>query len=490
MPENKEKTLDQKQDEIPDFKNFKQNPRYQELEKKKSKKGFTSVFLAIFIIFLVAFSSLTVFILVYPQSRISRTIVNNTYLKNLINLDQNSEESRPINDLIGSEPVINNLEFTQSRNSLTVADVVKKSLPSVLSISLRSKSLEENKLSPDLTAGTGFIVDESGLVISNKHVISMVCNQGIDNLDIVGLDKEGQILELEILSIDPVEDIAILKIKNPENKIFTPVEIFDSENLTLGQEVIAVGNVLGQLQNTVTRGIVSGLNRTFKTSLTDQCTGKRFEADNLIQTDAAINKGNSGGPLFNSSGQLIGVNTLASNEAQNLGLAIPSSSIKNVINSFLENGKITRSTTSLKTVSINPLLQGQNGWIPTSYGEIIYTLEPDQNAVQENSPESIAGLSEGDIILEMNEEKLIYSYSNPSPFKRAILNQPAGEEITLKVLKAKNSNKDSFEYENSTKEIKLILNSVSFNLEKSKIETIDYSKQNQDFKDKKEVKES
>ena len=78
MPENKEKTLDQKQDNIPDFKNFKQNPRYQEFEKKKSKKGFTSVFLAIFIIFLVAFSSLTVFILVYPQSRISRTIVNNT----------------------------------------------------------------------------------------------------------------------------------------------------------------------------------------------------------------------------------------------------------------------------------------------------------------------------------------------------------------------------------------------------------------------------
>jgi S1-C subfamily serine protease len=97
---------------------------------------------------------------------------------------------------------------------------------------------------------------------------------------------------------------------------------------------LAVGNVLGELQNTITSGIVSGLNRSFETDLVDPCTETSFQADNLIQIDAAINRGNSGGPLFNASGQLIGMNTLGTTDSENIGLAIPSVVIRTALESF------------------------------------------------------------------------------------------------------------------------------------------------------------
>jgi S1-C subfamily serine protease len=198
-------------------------------------------------------------------------------------------------------------------------------------------------LAQDLTAGTGFFVDDSGLVFSNKHVVAAVCTKGIGSLQITGLNHQEIAYDLELLSIDPIEDIAILRVVNaPEEEVFQPVELANSENLQLGQDVIAIGNVLGELQNTVTRGIISGLNRSFQTSLVDQCTNTEFEADSLIQTDAAINRGNSGGPLFNASGQLIGMNTLGTTDAENIGLSIPSSTIKNVVDTFRENEKIIR----------------------------------------------------------------------------------------------------------------------------------------------------
>lgn len=462
-----------------DFANFGYNPDLVK-DNTKIKSSKLSLFLAFLVIVLLLFSGLTVFILIYPQSRVSQFLVQNSFLNELIDLDQNPEENRtkPINQLIGTDLNLNNLEFASSRSNLTVAQVIERNLPSVLSISIRDKNIDISSSDSELTAGTGFLIDSSGVLVSNRHVLSVACQQGTAGIDILGINQDGDFFELEILSIDPVYDLAILKIKTETEQNFPAIELFNSQNLQLGQDVLAIGNVLGQLQNTVTRGIVSGLNRTFNTNLKDPCTNQNFIADNLIQTDAAINRGNSGGPLFNSSGQLIGINTLASDKAENLALAIPSSSIKRSVNSFLENGKITSLRTSLESVAINQLLQQENIWLPVNYGQLIYSQDDNIPAVKEDSPEYKAGLREGDIILKINNQELRSTNRNPRPLERFLRTQEnINQKLTLEVLKAKESNEDNFLYEKEPIEIEIEFEVIFFNTESNRIEKFNKNKE-------------
>lgn len=450
---------------------------------KNLKKGFSffSLFSAFIIIILVVFSALSVYILVYPRGKVSQFLVQNTYLKELIDLDQENQEEtkKPINQLIGTDLNLNNLEFASSRGNLTVSQVIEKNLPSVFSVSIRDKGTVATSSASELSAGTAFVVDKNGILITNRHVVSVACKQGLENLDIIGINQAGEFFELEILSIDPVYDLAILRIKNQNNQTkFQAVDLSDSQNLQLGQDVLAIGNVLGQLQNTVTRGIISGVHRTFKTSLKDTCTDKEFLAQDLIQTDASINRGNSGGPLFNSSGQLIGINTLASDKGENIALAIPSAAIKRSFNSFLEYNKITSLTTDLQTVPINTLLQKENVWIPINYGELIYS-QTDTLAVKKDSLEEKAGLKEGDIILEIDNQKLKYNINNPNPLTRFLYAQQDINKIfTLKVLKSKESDKNAFTYEKEPVEIKIKFNAIYFDLQKNSIEVISQETKN------------
>lgn len=175
--------------------------------------------------------------------------------------------------------------------------------------------------------GTGFIVSEDGLVVTNKHVVSQT------DATYKVVTKEGDEYEVQEISRDPNNDLAILRINATGLK---PVTLGDSENLKVGQFVIAIGTALGEFRHTVTTGVISGLGRGIVAG--SALEGYVERLDNVIQTDAAINPGNSGGPLLNSAGQVIGVNVAVAQGAENIGFAIPIDILKSSLEEFEKSG--------------------------------------------------------------------------------------------------------------------------------------------------------
>lgn len=418
------------------------------------------------LLFIVTVLVLVSFLL--PNTSIGIWLNKNTFLKELAPKNQTNLSSiQKSSSSSSSDATINSEQFLfqAGTNPKSTIQIIEDSLPSVLSISLKSKGDGIN-LSQDLSAGTGYIVTSDGLVVTNKHVVSIICKNDADRIQISGLTHDQKVYNLTLKSIDPIDDLAILKIDAVGEK-FPTISFANSENLKLGQDVVAIGNVLGELQNTVTRGIVSGLNRSFETEIKDQCTGLNFQADNLIQTDAAINRGNSGGPLFNSSGLLIGMNTLGTVDAQNIGLAIPSYVVTNILQAYSNNNSIVRARLGLSSLQINAVRKAQNSWIPTDYGELVFRQQG--SPVDSNSAASEAGIKEGDIILEFNGKQLVTTTSNPSPIRREVLNSQAGQKIQLKVLKAKSKTQTGFIYDKDPVNVDVILGSTYFDLKTKQV---------------------
>ena len=401
------------------------------------------------------------FVYTYPQNDLSQKIKNNIPSISTISnvpVGQSSFSS-------SKSPV----QFTQPTTTKSAVEVIEANLPSVVSINILSR------VNQQATAGTGFVVTNDGLIITNKHVVSFACSFGAGNLQISALSSDQKVYELELLSIDPVDDIAILKIKNPPVSL-SKIEFGDSSKLKLGEDVVAVGNALGTLQNTVTKGVISGLVRSFDTQdLKDECTNNEFRVDNLIQTDAAINKGNSGGPLFNSAGQMIGMNTLGT-DAQSVGLAIPSSTIVTVLNGYLKNQAIIRPRLGVISQEINPIKKLKNPWIPVDYGEFVGSLDVNisqEKVVSAGSSADEAGIRYGDIILEINGEKLLSRKDNPSPLRRNILSKQAGDIIEITVLKSiANKESGTLSYEILPTKIKVKLKGINYNLTTNKTSLI------------------
>lgn len=427
----------------------------------------SSVILLITIILLVA--TAVVIVLAIPNSAPGNWLKTNTFLKSLNSRNTNNSSSNTsAQRSSSSSSSIQNIDefaFQPATGSKPVVQVIEDSLPAVLSISLKSKGDSIN-LSQDLSSGSGYIVSSDGLVVTNKHVVAIICKNDAERIQITGLTHDQKAYNLILKSIDPIDDLAILQIEATGEK-FPTISFGNSDSLKLGQDVVAIGNVLGELQNTVTKGIVSGLNRSFETEITDQCTGLNFQADNLIQTDAAINRGNSGGPLFNSSGQLIGMNTLGTVDAQNIGLAIPSSTIRNVLDGYSNNNLIVRARLGLSSLQINSIRKAQNTWIPTDYGELVFRQEG--SPVDVNSAAGEAGIKEGDIILEFNGKKLITTNTNPSPIRREVLNSQAGQKIQLTILKATSKTQTGFTYEKDPINIDVILGSTNYDLKTKEV---------------------
>jgi S1-C subfamily serine protease len=412
-------------------------------------------------IIIIGIASLGVFgyVNVFPNSTFSQNL--NNILPTASLLQQNTPTT---------VVPVTNTSFIPRSNSKSVVDIINENLPSVLSINVIGSN--DSKA----TAGTGYIVSDDGLVITNKHVISLLCGSNSSIFQTVGLDNDQRVYDLELKSIDPVDDIAILKIKNPTNTL-KKVEFGDSNSLQLGEDVVAVGNALGTLQNSVTKGVVSGLDRSFESGgLKDECTNSDFQVNGLIQTDAAINKGNSGGPLFNSSGQIIGMNTLGTVDAQGVGLAIPSATILASLNSYLKSNQIIRPRLGVITQEIDPTKKLQNTWIPVDYGEFIGSLDaeiPVSRVISSGSSAEEAGFKYGDIILEVNGEKLVSKASNPSPLRRKILTKQANETIELTYLKAKNNDNDrEIQYESSPRKTTVKLKGISYNLQTSRLQIV------------------
>ncbi|MBR2543241.1 trypsin-like peptidase domain-containing protein [Candidatus Saccharibacteria bacterium] len=277
----------------------------------------------------------------------------------------------------------------------SIAEIADKVSKSVVSIVTSVKSADFFGRSYDSSAaGTGIIVTSDGYILTNKHVINDA------NKVYVVLDDGTIYEEVETVATDPLNDVAFLRIKDVSD--LPAVTLGDSKTITVGQQVIAIGNALGEYQNTVTSGIVSGTGRSVTAS---DSTGYNTETlTDMIQTDAAINSGNSGGPLVNAAGEVIGINTAVSTSAENMGFAIPISSVKGMLKQLVKNGSAERTYLGVYSVDITPEI-AKAYELPVSSGAYLYSSST-YSAIIKNSPAAKAGLLDKDIVTAVNGVKV------------------------------------------------------------------------------------
>lgn len=268
--------------------------------------------------------------------------------------------------------------------------------------------------------GSGFIVDKSGIVLSNRHVV-------IDpDADYVAVLDNGEKAKVKVLARDSINDIAILRINK---KNLPTLKLGDSSNLDLGQTAIAIGNTLGTFQNTISRGVVSGLSRKIKAVNIQEKSIQSLKG--LIQTDAAINPGNSGGPLVDIKGEVIGINAATVSGAENVGFAIPVNAAKKDLEDLKQYGKIRQPFLGIRYIPICKEIK-QKYSLPVSYGVLILPEQvPGGRAVIANSPAEKAGLRTADIILKIKNKKV----TDKNPFEDILQECKVGEEIVLNVFR-------------------------------------------------------
>jgi serine protease Do len=324
-------------------------------------------------------------------------------------------------------------------DKLTV-DAVKKVAPAVVSIVI-SKNLpkvknlypapfvnpfmfgevdEGQKEKIKVGGGSGFIVHPDGLVLTNKHVVFDA------DAEYTVLTNDSEEYTAKVLSRDPINDIAVLKI--PATKLPT-VTLGNSVKLELGQTVVAIGNALGLFSNTVSKGIVSGLSRRISAALGQG--GPMEQLRGVLQTDVAINQGNSGGPLINLDGEVIGINTAIIYGAQNIGFSIPINWAKNDLEDIIKHGRIIKPFIGLQYVMLNKTLKERYN-LPVDYGALVVRNNvPHAHAIVPGSPADKGGVKENDIILTINEEKL----TEDKDLQDWIQHYKVGDEVALAVLR-------------------------------------------------------
>lgn len=276
-------------------------------------------------------------------------------------------------------------------------------------------------------AGTGIILNTSGLIITNHHVIpsgttsvSVTLSDGttFNDVKVVGTTNTNSNL-----------DIAFLQIQNLNGKKLVPATLGDSSQMQVGDAVVAIGNALGQFQNTVTSGIISGHGRSVTAS--DESGASSENLTDLFQTDAAINPGNSGGPLVNMSGEVIGINTAIAGSAQNIGFAIPINDVKGLISSVESSGKLQQPYLGVYYIPLTKDYAYVYN-LPVSNGAYI---APEQQSghpgVVAGSPAAQAGLKEKDIITKVNGTSVNQNHSLVSLLDD---HQP-GDTVTLTVIR-------------------------------------------------------
>lgn len=269
-----------------------------------------------------------------------------------------------------------------------------------------------------LGGGSGFVVSPDGLIVTNRHVV-------IDpkaNYSVIASD--GKKYEAKILAQDPTSDVAIIKI---DAKNLPTIKLGQESKLELGQTVIAIGYALGEFQNTVSIGIISGLSR-FISAATD-LAGHQQKLKGLIQTDAAINPGNSGGPLVNLDGEAIGIDVAIVFGAQNIGFAIPIERAIRDLEEIKKYSRIRRPFFGIRYVLINPEMKS---WlkIPFDYGALVAGDGMPQNKpVVPGSAADEAGIEEGDIIASINKKKINFENS----IEDAISEAKVGDKIEIEI---------------------------------------------------------
>lgn len=287
----------------------------------------------------------------------------------------------------GSSADGNSANFTDG----SIADVANKVSPSVVSITTETRTAGWfGQSSTSSAAGTGMIVSSDGYILTNKHVV-----EGANKVNVI-LDDGTEYENVKVVGADPINDVAFVKIDGVSD--LPAVTLGDSKTMNVGQQVIAIGNALGQFQNTVTEGIVSGLNRSITAS---DSSGSSYERlTDLIQTDAAINSGNSGGPLVNAAGQVVGLN-VATSSANDIGFAIPISSVKGMLKKVIAEGKAERAYIGVNYLTVTPDVAKEYK-LSTKTGGYVHTDGNSTSPVVSGSPADKAGVQPEDIITAIN----------------------------------------------------------------------------------------
>ena len=289
----------------------------------------------------------------------------------------------------------------------------------------RQKGTEEKEIG----GGTGFIISEDGMILTNKHVVQD------EEAGYTILTNDGKKYSARVLARDPIEDLAILKIDKEKmiteqgdfkEESFPMIKIGDSANLQIGQTAIAIGNALGEFRNTISVGVVSGLGRT----ITASGGGIIETLEDVIQTDAAINKGNSGGPLLNIRGEVIGINVAMAEQAQSIGFSIPINKAKRDIEQIKTIGKIIYPFLGVRYILITSEIQKEKE-LSVDYGALIIKGEKGEVAIVAGSSAEEAGLQEGDIILEVDNEKITAQNS----LAKIIKKYNPEDQVSLKMLR-------------------------------------------------------
>lgn len=294
-----------------------------------------------------------------------------------------------------------------SNESELISGIAKTVGESVVSVNVSSSAVARDFFGfeqpvEEEAAGTGFIINKDGIVITNRHVVP----SGTTSVSVT-LSDGTELTDVEVLGRtsdnDPL-DVAFLKITDAKGKTLVPAILGDSSKVEVGDKVVAIGNALGQFQNTVTSGIISGYGRDIEAGdSSNYASGETETLLNLFQTDTAINSGNSGGPLININGEVIGINVAVA-DAENIGFALPINDVKGLIASVEKSGKLERPYLGVRYILL------------TDDYAYTYNLETKRGAyiapggagasVVADSPAAKAGIKEKDVITAINDVKI------------------------------------------------------------------------------------
>ena len=301
--------------------------------------------------------------------------------------------NRPTTSIFHSNNSVSNNATTFAEGSISeIANSVSKSVVSIITNTSTTGSFFTGQVSQ--AAGTGFIISSDGYIATNKHVVANATKIGVI------LDDGSTYEDVELIGTDPINDFAIIKIKDVKD--LTPIKIGDSKTTNIGQQVVAIGNALGTYQNSVTSGIISGKGRSLTASDSSRTTYETLS--DMIQTDAAINGGNSGGPLVNAASEVIGINTAYASQGNNVGFAIPINSVKGIMAGVLKDGKFERAVLGVRYQTITPLIAKEKK-LDVTAGAYVKGSN-NASAVIKGSAGDKAGIKDGDIITAVNGTKI------------------------------------------------------------------------------------